>query len=274
MFRWVGDCRWRQATEVATRKHEAGAACWRRSAPSGCRAMAEGHLHALAITASSYGSGLHVTFYDSLGPIVPWTRSQRLAVRTKIAVPHLLASSAIPFVFPAVALDIDGRLEYCGDGSMRQAAPISPAVHLGAERILVVGAGRMHEPPGERAGSSEYPNLAQIAGHALSSIFLDALRRFERRSASTRPSRCSRPSACGHHADAERVVVIARGAARRHRIAPSRHRPCDQGQPAASACPAAGDGAARRWPATCSSRPLHARVIALACATRWRAATR
>jgi NTE family protein len=58
---------------------------------------------------------------------------------------------------------------------MRQAAPISPAVHLGAERILVVGAGRMHEPPGERAVSSEYPNLAQIAGHALSNIFLDAL---------------------------------------------------------------------------------------------------
>ena len=58
---------------------------------------------------------------------------------------------------------------------MRQAAPISPAVHLGAERILVVGAGRMHEPPGERAPSTEYPNLAQIAGHALSNIFLDAL---------------------------------------------------------------------------------------------------
>ena len=58
---------------------------------------------------------------------------------------------------------------------MRQSAPISPAVHLGAERILVIGAGRMHEPPGERVGSSEYPSLAQIAGHALSNIFLDAL---------------------------------------------------------------------------------------------------
>ncbi len=139
------------------------------------RVMAEGHLRALAITASSYGSGLHLTFYDAIGDIVPWTRSQRLAVRAPITVAHLLASSAIPFVFPAVALDIDGHREYCGDGSMRQAAPISPAVHLGAERILVVGAGRMHEPPGERAGSSEYPNLAQIAGHALSNIFLDAL---------------------------------------------------------------------------------------------------
>ncbi|HEY2187604.1 MAG TPA: patatin-like phospholipase family protein [Caldimonas sp.] len=139
------------------------------------KVMASGDLKALAVTASSYGSGLHITFYDALGDIVPWTRSQRLAVRSPITVAHLLASSAIPFVFPAVALDIAGHVEYCGDGSMRQAAPISPAVHLGAERILVVGAGRMHEPPGERAGSSEYPNLAQIAGHALSNIFLDAL---------------------------------------------------------------------------------------------------
>ena len=139
------------------------------------RMMREGHLQALAVTASSYGSGLHVTFYDAVKDIVPWTRSQRIAVRDSITVPHLLASSAIPFVFPAMALKIGDHIEYCGDGSMRQAAPISPAVHLGGERILVVGAGRMHEPPGERAGASEYPNLAQIAGHALSNIFLDAL---------------------------------------------------------------------------------------------------
>ena len=138
-------------------------------------AMRAGHLQALAVTASSYGSGLHVTFYESAKEIVPWTRSQRIAVRGEITAQHLLASSAIPFIFPAVALDINGHLEYCGDGSMRQSAPISAAVHLGAQRILVVGAGRMHEPPGQRAGSSEYPNLAQIAGHALSNIFLDAL---------------------------------------------------------------------------------------------------
>ncbi len=134
-----------------------------------------GHLRALAVTASSYGSGQHVTFYQSHDPIVPWTRSQRSAVKGEIAVEHLMASAAIPFVFPAVPLPFDGRHEYFGDGSMRQTAPISPAVHLGAQRILVVGAGRMHEPPGPRSGSEEYPNLAQIAGHAMSSIFLDAL---------------------------------------------------------------------------------------------------
>lgn len=137
--------------------------------------MGLGHLQGLAVTASSYGSGLHVTFYEALNDIAPWTRSQRIAVRDTITIAHLLASSAIPFVFPAVALPIDGRIEYFGDGSMRQTAPISPAVHLGAQRILIIGAGRLQEPPGARVGSSEYPNLAQIAGHAMSNIFLDAL---------------------------------------------------------------------------------------------------
>ena len=140
--------------------------------------MEGGHLQALAVSASGYGSGLHVTFYDSKADVVPWNRSQRVSMAESISIDHLLASSAIPFVFPAVSLGPKGRREYFGDGSMRQSAPISPAVHLGAERILVIGAGRMHEPavPIEaRIGSAEYPNLAQIAGHALSNIFLDAL---------------------------------------------------------------------------------------------------
>lgn len=137
--------------------------------------MQDGHLHALAVTASSYGSGQHVTFYQSRRETAPWTRSQRYAVPAKIELEHLLASSAIPFVFPAVALAIEGRSEYFGDGSMRQSAPISPVVHLGAERVLVIGAGRMQEPPGRRAGAADYPTLAQVAGHALASIFLDAL---------------------------------------------------------------------------------------------------
>jgi NTE family protein len=137
--------------------------------------MQGGHLQALAVTASSYTSGEHVTFYDAVHDIEPWTRSQRIAVRDTITTPHLLASSAIPFVFPAVELPLQGSWEYFGDGSMRQAAPISPAVHLGAERILVIGAGRLQEPPGRRPMRSEYPNVAQIAGHTLSNIFLDAL---------------------------------------------------------------------------------------------------
>ncbi|QOY95780.1 patatin-like phospholipase family protein [Massilia sp. UMI-21] len=142
-------------------------------------ALADGVLHALAITASSYSSGQHITFYQAAREIAPWLRHQRLAMSTQIGVEHLLASSAIPFIFPAVPLYLGGRREYCGDGSMRQLAPIAPAIHLGATRVLVVGAGRMSEPAPDPAQgpatSGGYPSLAQIAGHALSSIFLDSL---------------------------------------------------------------------------------------------------
>jgi NTE family protein len=139
------------------------------------RLMAEGHLDAVAVSASSYTTGEHVTFYDSAAPVAPWTRSQRLSVQAPLAIDHLMASSAIPFVFPAVRLGVDGRPHWLGDGSMRQAAPISPAIHLGADRVFVIGAGRLHEPAEPRRASSDYPNLATIAGHAMSSIFLDAL---------------------------------------------------------------------------------------------------
>jgi NTE family protein len=136
-----------------------------------------GHMQALAVTASSYSSGEHVTFFEGDTRLLPWVRSQRLAVRDRITHAHLLASSAIPFVFPATSLRINGRDEYFGDGSMRQSAPISPAIHLGAQRILVVGAGRMHEPQAgaQTPVNTAYPSIAQIAGHALANIFLDAL---------------------------------------------------------------------------------------------------
>jgi NTE family protein len=140
--------------------------------------FAGGHLHSVAVTASSYGGGEHYTFFDSAEAIAPWQRSQRIAVRTRLTHAHLLASSAIPFVFPAAQLPLGSvgpPLAWFGDGSMRQTAPLSPAIHLGARRLLIIGAGRMHEPPGQHAAGTEYPNLAQIAGHALSSIFLDAL---------------------------------------------------------------------------------------------------
>lgn len=138
-------------------------------------ALIDGSLHALAITASSYSAGQHITFFQSEAEIEPWVRSQRVARRIQIGVEHLLASSAIPVIFPATPIYCEGRREYCGDGSMRQLAPISPAIHLGANKILVVGAGRLTEPAREQQELAQYPSLAQIAGHALSSIFLDSL---------------------------------------------------------------------------------------------------
>ncbi|WP_373692596.1 patatin-like phospholipase family protein, partial [Acidovorax sp.] len=141
------------------------------------RLIRKGHLTALAVTASSYSSGEHVTFFEAAAPVKPWVRSQRKAASDRITHEHLLASSAIPFIFPAKGIEVDDHVEYFGDGSMRQSAPIAPAIHLGAERILVIGAGRMHEPKGDAAANptATYPTLAQIAGHALSNIFLDAL---------------------------------------------------------------------------------------------------
>lgn len=140
--------------------------------------MATGHLQALAVSASNYSSGEHYTFYQSAQRVAPWLRSQRIAVPGTITHAHLLASSAIPFVFPASDIAMpDGHAEYFGDGSMRQAAPLSAALHLGAERILAIGAGRLQEPQGAQAPNmlTGYPSLAQIAGHAMSSIFLDTL---------------------------------------------------------------------------------------------------
>jgi NTE family protein len=139
------------------------------------RTLSSGALRALAVSASSYTAGQHLTFYQTLADIEPWVRSQRLAQRDFISVQHLLASSAIPFVFPAVPLNWGGRMEYCGDGSMRQVAPISPAIHLGAKKVLIIGAGRLEEPPSHDTTTAQYPSLAQIAGHAMSSIFLDSL---------------------------------------------------------------------------------------------------
>lgn len=134
-------------------------------------AIANRELHSISITCSGYSSGQSVTFFEGRPDLEPWQRSQRFGAHVQLGVDHLLASSAIPFIFPAVKL----HREYFGDGSMRQVAPISPAIHLGADKILVIGAGRLTTPEAFREADGAYPSLAQIAGHALSSIFLDSL---------------------------------------------------------------------------------------------------
>jgi NTE family protein len=131
-----------------------------------------GLLHALSITASGYGSGQSVTFYQGAKQITPWKRTGRAGVPTQIEINHLLASSSLPFIFPATLI----HREYFGDGSMRQIAPLSPALHLGATSIMVIGVTSSEVVSRvERTDISEYPTLAQIAGHALNSIFLDSM---------------------------------------------------------------------------------------------------
>src|SRR5208283_5570208 len=106
-----------------------------------------GMLRALAINATSYSTGHAVTFYQGSPRIAPWRRTRRRGEPAAISIDHLLASTAIPFVFPGEQL---GE-EFFADGSVRQIAPLSPALHLGARRILVIPVGQFN---GQRAGAS------------------------------------------------------------------------------------------------------------------------
>jgi NTE family protein len=130
-----------------------------------------GALYAVCVTASGYTSGQSVSFFQGGSGLEGWERNQRIGAAVSIKLDYLLASAALPFIFPAVKV----HREYFGDGSMRQIAPVSPALHLGADRVLIVGTGRQSAAEASRARSNVYPSLAQIAGHALNSIFLDSL---------------------------------------------------------------------------------------------------
>lgn len=134
-------------------------------------AVRAGHLRAVAISAFAYDSGQAVTFYQGKAQIDPWFRHRRVGVPTRLNVEHLMASSAIPIVFPPVKV---GR-EYYGDGALRQSAPISPALHLGADRVLVIGVNNAPEKdlPPERSGRA--PTVAQIGAQMLNSTFIDNL---------------------------------------------------------------------------------------------------
>jgi NTE family protein len=132
----------------------------------------KGYLHALSVTASGYGSGESVTFYQGVKELQSWRRTGRVGIPTQIEIKHLLASSALPFIFPATLIN----REYFGDGSMRQIAPIGNALQLGATRVLVIGVkANSNSQHVEREDIADYPSLAKIAGHAMNSIFLDSM---------------------------------------------------------------------------------------------------
>ena len=138
------------------------------------RRLEGGLLDAIGVTASSYDSGESVTFYQSNlgGNILPeWRQARRRGVATRLGINHLLASSAIPTLLPAARIGD----AYYGDGALRQVAPISAAIHLGAERIMVVGvSGNPNRPPTE-SHERHSPSLARMVGHVFNSAFIDAL---------------------------------------------------------------------------------------------------
>jgi len=136
------------------------------------KSLDQGYIDSISVTAAGYTSARSVSFYQDNGNIEPWERVRRCGRRSEINLDHLMASIAVPIVFPPV--NIKG--EYFGDGAMRQATPLSPAVHLGADRILVIGA--RNEVPNEDASLSEeatYPSLGRVAGYMLDALFMDGL---------------------------------------------------------------------------------------------------
>src|SRR5690606_21446673 len=136
------------------------------------RAIGRGYLDAPAIRAPAYTSARSVTFYQTREPVEPWERVRRIGRPAKITVDHLLASAAVPFVFPPVRLGG----EYYGDGSMRHPAPLSSAIHLGADRLLVIGVREEQpEPEPDPQAEPEYPSLGHLAGYMLDTLFMDGL---------------------------------------------------------------------------------------------------
>ena len=136
------------------------------------KAIREGDLHALAVTAAGYGTARSTTFFQATGETEEWTRKRRVGIRQPIDLDHVMASIAVPMIFPPVQI----KGEYFGDGAMRQATPLSPAIHLGADRILVIGIrDETGDPAPDTSRPQAFPSFAQIAGYMLDTLFMDGL---------------------------------------------------------------------------------------------------
>ena len=132
------------------------------------QAIDRGDLRALGITSSGYDTGMSTCYFQGDKYIEPWQRTHRCGVPAELRIDHLMASIAIPLIFPSVK--ING--EYHGDGTMRETAPLSPALHLGANRLLIIG---IQDQPQLPEGEPQYPSVGQISGYVLDTLFMDSL---------------------------------------------------------------------------------------------------
>ncbi len=135
-------------------------------------AIEQGKLDAVCVNATSYATGKSVSFFQAKPEVSEWKRAFRYGQRGDIDVDKLMASSAIPAIFPSVKIDN----EYFGDGSMRQNTPISPAIHLGAEKILVIGVRqKSNSPTPTPAKEAQRPSISQISGYIMDTLFLNSM---------------------------------------------------------------------------------------------------
>ncbi len=135
------------------------------------RNLDAGRLRALALSATCYRTGHTVTFVEGSEEVRPWKRARRHALPTRLGVEHVMASSALPLLFPAIRVG-DG---YYGDGSLRQTSPLAPAVHLGAERILAISVRYAKGDQAPVTADPVHPPPARVLGLLMHSMFLDAL---------------------------------------------------------------------------------------------------
>ncbi len=135
-------------------------------------AIDKGFLDALTVTAAGYATARSVSFFQAAALQRGWSRTRRVGVPVDLHLDHLMASIAVPMIFPPVQIDC----EYYGDGAMRQATPLSPAIHLGADRILVIGVrDEIADKPPSPDNPQSSPSFAQIAGYMLDTLFMDGL---------------------------------------------------------------------------------------------------
>jgi NTE family protein len=136
------------------------------------RSIARGHLKAFALCATSYSTGESVAFFDGIESLRPWSRVQRVGCRSELTLDHLMASAAIPLLFPPIKIGED----YFGDGAMRQVHPLSPAIHLGADRLLIIGV-RARRAAGVNVNRlhSLMPTPGEIFGYMLDTLFTDQI---------------------------------------------------------------------------------------------------
>lgn len=133
--------------------------------------LERGRLRGLAISTTSYSTGQSVTWFQ--GPeIEPWSRPHRITKSTTITVEHIMASAALPLLFPAVKLGP----HWYGDGGIRLTAPLSPVLHLGARRVMAISTRYARSPQeAEVSAIPGYPPPAQVGGVLLNAVFLDQL---------------------------------------------------------------------------------------------------
>lgn len=134
------------------------------------RAIASGALRGVAVTASGYTCAAAISFYQGREDVQDWHRARRAGRRTKLELAHLMASAALPLIFPAQRI---GN-EYFGDGGMRMMTPLSPAIHLGADRLVVITTRDEHPDPAPEH-PAPYPSLGEIGGYLMDTVFMDTL---------------------------------------------------------------------------------------------------